>query len=88
MKKLFTIKRAETTYWDDNRAQKVWSEPNDDDINIRFGCADFPPSEDMKIGRDLFDADDYLCAIMLGFRIANAGYEGIHIIMEDWPDDE
>lgn len=79
--KLFKLRFSETINgFDDIVSHHVWSLPNDDDININFYVHDlvFDP-EDARIGRDLFDGQDYLQALMTGFRIADAGYTGIHI---------
>ncbi len=82
---LFVVKRAETTYWDERQAQKVYGSSDSDGIYINFEVRDLTDCpEDARIGRDLFDADDYISALLTGFKIANAGYDGIRIIMEDW----
>lgn len=36
--------------------------------------------EDAIIGRDLFDADDYIAAVRFGMSLARDGYNDIHII--------
>ena len=86
--KLFELRFCETIDgFDDRVHHHVWSLPNDDDINIDFHVADFIfDPEDARIGRDLFDGQDFIQALMTGFRIADAGYTGIHV--EEVDEDE
>ena len=82
---LFNIKRAETTFFNDSCAQRVWAARNDDGIETNFYVETSTEDPDGKRTLDdMFNADDYIQALLTGFRIANAGYEGIHIEMEDW----
>lgn len=41
--------------------------------------------EDAIIGRDLFDASDYINAVRFGIELAKNGYDDIE---EVWPEDE
>lgn len=75
---------------DEGRRQEVWSSNHDEDVWFCARDLNETP-EDAVIGRDLFDAQDFIEAVRLGFRIAQRGYDGIEIVEEPWeeaPQDE
>lgn len=67
----------------DGRRQEVWSENRDEDVWFCAKDLNETP-EDAVIGRDLFDARDFIDAVKLGFRIAQLGYERIEVVEEPW----
>lgn len=68
---------------DEGRRQEVWSANKDE--NVWFCVKDLNDTpEDAIIGRDLFDAIDFIEAVKLGFRIAKLGYDGIEVVEEPW----
>ena len=65
--------------------QKVWSDNEDE--RVRFYVRNLCKCpEDAIIGRDLFDAQDFISAVELGFRIAKRGYD--KIVVTDVPYNE
>lgn len=49
-----------------------------DDIKFYFSVCNLDECpEDAIIGRDLFDATDYLQALRLGIKLAKAGYDDV-----------
>lgn len=44
--------------------------------------------EDAIIGRDLFDAEDYIRAVRFGMELAKAGYDDIEDVWLEVEDDE
>lgn len=70
---------------DEGRRQEVWSENKDEDVWFCVTDLNETP-EDAIIGRELFDARDFIDAVNLGFRIAKRGYDGITV--EDVPWEE
>ena len=69
----------------DKHAQAVWS--CNDEQNVYFYVYDlYEYPEDAIIGRSLFDADDFIETLKLGFRIARKGYDRIVVEQEPWED--
>ncbi|CAB1251538.1 protein of unknown function [Ruminococcaceae bacterium BL-6] len=53
----------------------------------KFNCCNLDECpEDAIIGRDLFDANDYLDAVEFGMKLAKQGYDSIEV--EEKEDDE
>lgn len=67
----------------DHRRQKVWSDNEDEKIKFRVSDLSECP-EDAIIGRDLFDARDFIRVLQLGFTIAQRGYDCITVEEEPW----
>ena len=67
----------------DRRRQKVWSDNEDEKVKCRFRDLNDCP-EDAIIGRDLFDANDFIATLKLGFAIAKRGYDCITVEEELW----
>lgn len=67
----------------DHRRQVVWSDNEDEKIKLRVSDLNERP-EDAIIGRDLFDADDFIRLLKLGFAIAKRGYDCITVEEEPW----
>ena len=67
----------------DHRRQKVWSDNEDEKIKLRVSDLNECP-EDAIIGRDLFDAEDFIRLLKLGFAIAKMGYDCITVEEEPW----
>ena len=67
---------------DENRQQTVWSE----DVNtVRFRVYDLTECpEDAIIGRDLFNAHDYIRAIKTGMELAVMGYTNVEVKEMPW----
>jgi hypothetical protein len=59
-------------------SQKVWSDNPEEKVCFRV-CNLCECPEDAIIGRDLFDANDFIRAVELGFRIAKRGYDKITV---------
>lgn len=82
-KKLTVFLSSDSNTWE-TRAQQVWS---DEAPKVRFGVHNLSECpEDACIGRDLFDADDYLNAVRLGMLLASQGYTGIDVKEVPWED--
>lgn len=80
----FEIKISDNGNWE-YRAQKVWSDNEDEKIHFRVNnLSEYP--EDAIIGRDLFSAHDFIEAVKLGFRIAKRGYDEIVVTEVPWGD--
>ena len=80
--KEYIIKFSDNNNYD-HRRQKVWS--NNEDEKVRFSVSDMTEwPEDAIIGRDLFDANDFIAALKLGFAIAKRGYDCITVEEEPW----
>lgn len=70
---------------DYSAAQKVWTSNPDEKVSFYVQNLNECP-EDAIIGRDLFDAGDFIEAVKLGFRIAKRGYD--KIVVNDVPWEE
>lgn len=69
---------SQTLEWDCNNLQG----------EVRFADLNETP-EDAIIGRDLFDADDYLAAVRLGMTLGRLGYTDLYVIQKDlFPQEE
>ena len=67
----------------DCRRQKAWSDNEYE--KVRFSVSDMTECpEDAIIGRDLFDANDFIRTLQLGFAIAKRGYDCITVEEEPW----
>lgn len=68
--------------WNDFHSQEV--ENKEEDINFYVSDLSECP-EDACIGRDLFDADDYIAVLEKGMELAKKGYTKIDVeeIKED-----
>ena len=65
--------------------QEVWSDIPDEKVSFSvYNLCECP--EDAIIGRDLFDASDFIRAVELGFRIAKRGYDEIIVTEVPWED--
>lgn len=76
--KTLTLKVYEDTdrYDDYIRGQEVYY--NEDGINIDFSAYNLNECpEDAIIGRDLFDAYDYIRALNKGIELAKMGYDSV-----------
>lgn len=80
--KEYIIKFSDNNNYD-HRRQKVWSDNEDEKIKFRVRDLNEYP-EDAIIGRDLFDADDFIRVLKLGFAIAKRGYDCITVEEEPW----
>lgn len=80
----FELKYSETKK-NGHTIQEIWSDTPGAKMYINFHDLDECP-EDAVIGRDLFDASDYINAIRFGFRLANVGYDEIVIKELPWED--
>ena len=69
----------------ENHCQRVWSNNDDEEINFYAYDLDGCP-EDAVIGRDIFDGNDFIDVLELGFRIAKLGYDEIVINEVEWED--
>ena len=68
---------------DDHCVEKVWSD--NDDEKVKFSAQDLNECpEDAIIGRSIFDGDDFIKAVELGFRIALKGYDEIVVKRVPW----
>ena len=83
--KQFELKIAEHQNTWDMVSQKVWSDNPDEKVSF-FVTDLYECPEDAVIGRDLFDASDFIRAIQLGFRIAKRGYDEIVVNEVPWPE--
>ena len=79
MEKVFEIKmqEREDEYYGVTM-QKLWTDNPDEKVSFRVSNLCECP-EDAIIGRDLFDAYDFIEAVKLGFRIAKRGYDKIEL---------
>lgn len=68
---------------DEGRRQEVWSDNREEDVWFCVKDLNETP-EDAVVGRDLFDAQDFIAAVRLGIRIAKRGYDDIEIVEEPW----
>lgn len=83
--KQYRIKFSDNGDWE-NRAQKVWSDNEDEKIYFRvYDLCECP--EDAIIGRDLFDGNDFIRAIEIGFHLAKRGYDEIVVEEVPWEDE-
>lgn len=80
----FGLKYSETEK-NGHTIQEVWSDTPGAKMYMNFHDLDECP-EDAVIGRDLFDASDYINAIRFGFRLANIGYDEIVVKELPWED--
>ena len=68
---------------DEHRRQKVWSDNVDEKVKYYvYDLTECPG--DAIIGRDLFDARDFIRVLQLGFTIAKRGYDCITVEEEPW----
>lgn len=67
----------------EHRRQKVWSDNVDEKVKYYVYDLDECP-EDAIIGRDLFDARDFIRVLQLGLAIAKMGYDCITVEEEPW----
>lgn len=69
-------------YCDENEWGEIFNEElytkDDKNIVVDFQAYNLCP-EDAILGRDLFDADDYIKALEKGMEIAKAGYDKISV---------
>jgi len=83
--KEFVINVSDNNNWE-RRAQEVWGDYENEKIRFyAYDLSDCP--EDAVIGRDLFDADDFIHAIQVGFDIAKQGYDAIVVNEVPWEDE-
>ena len=80
--KEYVIKFSDNERYD-YRRQEVWSDNRDEKVSFSvYDMSECP--EDAIIGRDLFDAHDFIKAVKLGFKIAKRGYDKIRVEEEPW----
>ena len=81
MKKLLTL------YEYSNRWKEVYGQRVYDENTPVFRVCDLSECpEDAIIGRDLFDAYDYLNAVKYGMELAKQGYDDVDYIVKDEKD--
>ena len=76
--KLLKLYEEEREY--EGIAYQELSNPDEetDGIRVRFSVGNLSECpEDAIIGRDLFDASDYLHALKVGIKLAKAGYDDV-----------
>lgn len=70
-----------TSYYDDYEARIEWQTVESEVPGVKFRVGNLCECpEDAIIGRDLFNAYDYLDAIQLGMDLARKGYDCINIV--------
>lgn len=78
---------------DEYEPSHIWSQILKWDCNglqgkVRFADLNEAP-EDAIIGRDLFDAEDYLAAVRFGIALGKLGYTDLYVIQKDlFPQEE
>lgn len=83
--KEFELKYSEHGDGYEVTGQEVWSDNPDEKVSFSvYNLCECP--EDAIIGRDLFDATDFIRAVELGFRIAKRGYDNIVVTEVPWED--
>ena len=76
--KPFTMYFLDNDNDDERHWQRVWYD--DGEFTGRFSVGNlWDCPEDACIGRALFDGDDYIEAVRLGMRLAQAGYTSIKV---------
>lgn len=76
--KPFTMYFLDNDLNDERHWQRVWYDEGE--FRGRFGVANlWDCPEDACIGRALFDGNDYIEAVRLGMRLAQAGYTSIKV---------
>ena len=76
--KPFTMYFLDNDNNDESHWQRVWYDEGE--FNGHFAVANlWDCPEDACIGRALFDGDDYIEAVRLGMRLAQAGYTSIKV---------
>ena len=61
---------------------------NHDNFNGNFSVSNLCECpEDAIIGRDLFDADDFIYAVRLGINLRDKGYTDLQITEQEWEEE-
>lgn len=83
MGKIFTLNFYDNEDYE-NHYHRIWSETKDDEFNISFFAYDLTDCpEDATLTRDLFTGNEYIEALRLGMKLAQAGYTFIDAIHVD-----
>ena len=87
-KKLFPMTLTERhDFYDIVESQEL--EWDHDDFRGNFSVHDLCECpEDAIIGRDLFDADDFIYAVRFGMDLRDKGYTDLQITEREWEDDD
>lgn len=88
-KKLFPMTLTQRLSYDgyDVECQKL--EWDHDDFNSNFSVYNLCECpEDAIIGRDLFDADDFIYAVRFGMDLRDKGYTDLQITERKWEYDD
>ena len=84
-KKLFPMTLTQRLRYDNYGVECQKLEWNHDDFKGNFLVSDLCECpEDAIIGRDLFDADDFIYAVRLGMDLRDKGYTDLQIIEEEY----
>ena len=87
--KLFPMTLTQRPRYDNYGVEFQKLEWNHDDFNGNFSVHDLCECpEDAIIGRDLFDADDFIYAVRFGMDLRDKGYTDLQITERKWEYDE
>jgi hypothetical protein len=74
--------QSKTDYYDEDQYQRIAD--GVDELETKFSVSNLSECpEDAIIGRDLFDADDYLRAVKYGIALAKQGYDDVEYELEE-----
>ncbi len=78
------MKKVLKLYVEEDRYEGVRYQEVSDELETKFSVSDLSECpEDAIIGRDLFDADDYLRAVKYGIALAKQGYDDVEYELEE-----
>lgn len=70
----------EEDYYEGVRRQELYNTGDENDIKIYFSVGNLSECpEDAIIGRDLFDANDYVNVLRQGIKLAKLGYDDVFV---------
>lgn len=77
------MKKILKLYQEQNRYEGTRYQDVSDELGIKFSVYNLNECpEDAIIGRDLFDASDYLRAVRYGIELAKQGYDEVEYVSE------
>ena len=77
------MKKILKLYQEQNRYEGTCYQDVSDELGIKFSVYNLNECpEDAIIGRDLFDASDYLRAVRYGIELAKQGYDEVEYVSE------
>lgn len=87
-KKFFPMTLTQRSRYDDWGISFQRLEWDHDDFKGKFLVSDLSECpEDAIIGRDLFDADDFIYAVRLGMNLRDKGYTDLQITEQEWEEE-